>query len=104
VKEKYSDYKEIHVPEKKSFVDKMLAVVGNTKKSKFKFDTTPEIPPMRGDYDEYEDIGLKGKGELRKKKTTKSKTKRKSKKKTSTKAKPKRKVVKKVVKKCRCKK
>lgn len=82
MKEKYSDYMEIQVPQKKGFIDKMMAVVGNTKKAKYKFDTTPEIPPMRGDYDEYEDIGLKGKGELRKKKTTKSKTKRKAKKKT----------------------
>jgi len=87
VKEKYSDYKEIYVPEKKSFVDKVLAVVGNTKKSKYRFDTTPEIPPMRdndiytGEEDYLDPFGRKGKDELRKKKTTKSKTKRKSKKK-----------------------
>jgi hypothetical protein len=88
VKEKYSDYKEIYVPEKRSLIKKAKQFFGSGKKPKYEFDTTTEIPPIRGDDETYEeDAGYfnpfesHGKDELRKKKSAKSKTKRKSKKK-----------------------
>ena len=83
VKEKYSDYKELYVPEKKSFLKKAKQFFGSGKKPKYEFDITSDIPPIRGGEEEYkidddyfDPFESKGKDELRKKKSSKSKTKR----------------------------
>jgi hypothetical protein len=82
VKEKYSDYKELYVPEKKGLLKKAKQFFGTGKKPKYEFDTTTEIPPIRGeeeyriDEDYLNPFEEHGKDELRKKKTTKTKAKR----------------------------
>lgn len=86
VKEKYSDYKELYVPEKKGLLKKAKQFFGAGKKPKYEFDITSEIPSSRNNepYDETYDVDAgyfnpfeeHGKDELRKKKSAKSKAKR----------------------------
>lgn len=89
--EDYSDYKEIGYP-KKGLLKTVSKIVGNVRKPQYKFGKAPRSPynaeereeedaDLAADYlDPFGDT-IRGKDELRKKKSAKAKSKRKSKKK-----------------------
>jgi len=88
--EDYSEYKEIGYP-KKGLLKTVSKIVGNVRKPQYKFGKAKRSP-YNAEEREEEDAdlnadyltigeGVRGKDELRKKKTTKTKTKRKLKKK-----------------------